>query len=646
MSKHSKYNNLFSPITIGSMTLENRAVMPAMGTAYANTDNTVNERLVQYLARRAKGGTGLIITEVTAVTPRGKGFPNELGIWSDEFIPSLAKIPEAIHREGGKAAIQLHHAGRETFPEAAGGLPEAPSAIPSVILQQPCEEMSIERIQELVNAFASSAVRARAAGFDAVEIHSAHGYLLNQFLSPFSNQRQDAYGGSEENRSRFVLEIVTAARKSLGPDYPIIVRVSADELVRGGFALEFMKRLAPQLVDAGASALHVSVGVYSTPGGLSIASMDTPPGFNLFRAKAIKEVVDVPVIGVGRINDPGLADEAISRGDADLISFGRQHLTDPDFIRKVRSGDLDDIRPCVACNQGCIERLSFEMKSATCSFNPECGQEFRGSAACADTPKKVWVIGAGPAGLSAALAAAERGHKVEIFEREETSGGQLRSASKPPHKEAFWSWVEWALRRLKRLGVEIRQRTAVSAEMLEKGKPDAVILASGAFPVTAGIPGIDASHVMDARDVLMGRVKVKSPVVILGAGYVGMETADFLVEHGMNTVILEMQSFPPVGKMTAHGYWLHKRIRDGGGKMFLGVKVTKIESDAVHFSKGDEDDTVPAATVITAMGARADTALEAVLKDSGITYAVVGDAKRPRRILEAIHEGHRAGREI
>ena len=221
MSKPAKYNHLFSPITIGSMTLKNRAVMPAMGTAYANMDNTVNERLVQYLARRARGGTGLIITEVTAVTPRGKGFPNELGIWSDEFIPSLAKIPEAIHLEGGKAAIQLHHAGRETFPEAVGGLPEAPSAIPSVILQQPCEEMSIERIQELVNAFASAAVRARAAGFDAVEIHSAHGYLLNQFLSPFSNQRQDAYGGSEENRSRFVLEIVTAARKSLGPDYPI-----------------------------------------------------------------------------------------------------------------------------------------------------------------------------------------------------------------------------------------------------------------------------------------------------------------------------------------------------------------------------------------------------------------------------------------
>ncbi len=645
MSKPTVYNHLFSPITIGTMKLENRAVMPAMGTGYANMDNTPSDRLIQYLARRAKGGTGLIITEVTAVTQRGKGFPNELGIWNDDFIGPLSRIPQAIHRQGGKSAIQLHHAGRETFKEAAGGMPEAPSAIPSVILGQPCEEMSIDRIHEVIESFASATLRARAAGFDAVEIHSAHGYLLNQFLSPFSNQRQDAYGGSEENRSRFVLEVVSAARKAVGKDFPIIVRVSADELIRGGFDLEFMKRFAPQLVNAGADALHVSVGVYSTPGSLSIASMDTPAGFNLFRARAIKALVNVPVIGVGRISHPELAEQALERGDADLISFGRQHLTDPDFISKSKSGNLDDIRPCVACNQGCIERLSFEMKSATCSFNPECGQEFRGNS-LAEVPKKVWVIGAGPAGLSAALAACERGHDVEVFEQEDSVGGQLRSASKPPHKEAFWTWVEWALRRLKNRGVPIRLSKSVSREMLLEGKPTAVILTTGAYPITAPIQGIDAPHVMDARDVLMGRATAAGPVVILGAGYVGMETADFLVEKGLETVILEMLSTPPVGKLTAHGYWLHKRIRDKGGKMFFGAKVTKIGQGAVHFIKADEENTVPASTVITAMGARSDIRLEAALKEAGISYTVAGDAKGPRRILEAIHEGHRAGNMI
>lgn len=627
------------------MRLENRAVMPAMGTAYAGMDNTPGERLVQYLARRARGGTGLIITEVTAVTPRGKGFPNELGIWSDDFIGPLSRIPEAIHREGGKAAIQLHHAGRETFPQAAGGLPEAPSAIPSVILGQPCEEMSVERIGEVIGAFASAALRARKAGFDAVEIHSAHGYLLNQFLSPFSNQRSDAYGGSEENRSRFVLEIIMEARKAVGKDFPIIVRFSADELVRGGFDLEFTRRLAPQLVKAGADALHVSVGVYSTPGGLSIASMDTPPGFNLFRARAIKEVVDVPVIGVGRISDVALAEEALTRGDADLISFGRQHLTDPDFIRKAKEGRLSDIRPCVACNQGCIERLSFEMKSATCSFNPECGQEFR-PAKKADVPRKVWVIGAGPAGLSAAMAAAERGHTVAVFEQEDSPGGQLRSASRPPHKEGFWDWVQWALRRLGTLGVEVRLNQAVTQEMLRTGKPDSVILATGAYPVTANIPGIKGPLVVDARDVLMEKTSAKSPAVILGAGYVGMETADFLAQRGVETIIIEMLQTPPVGKLTAHGYWLHKRIKEGGGKMYFGAKVTRIDNDAVHFSKGDEDMSVSAASVITAMGAHSDTDLREILEQAGIPCVTAGDVNSPRRILEAIHEGHKAGREV
>ncbi|HVN72129.1 MAG TPA: FAD-dependent oxidoreductase, partial [Desulfomonilia bacterium] len=374
-------------------------------------------------------------------------------------------------------------------------------------------------------------------------------------------------------------------------------------------------------------------------------SMDTPPGFNLFRARAIKEVVNVPVIGVGRISDPVLAEQALERGDADLISFGRQHLADPDFIHKVRSGDLNDIRPCVACNQGCIERLSFEMKSATCSFNPECGQEFRITKP-AEVPKKVWVIGAGPAGLSAALAAAERGHRVEIFEQEGSVGGQLRSASRPPHKEGFWNWVEWALRSLAKQGVEVKLNKTVSSDMLIKGKPDAVIMATGAFPITADIPGIDLPHVVDARDVLMKKIPVKGPVGILGAGYVGMETADFLTTQGIQVVILEMQAFPPVGKQTAHGYWLHKRIRDGGGKMYFGARVTRIDPDAVHFSKGDEDNAVAAATVITAMGARADNTLEAALREAGITYVVAGDAKGPRRILEAIHEGHKAGREI
>lgn len=641
-----KLSHLFSPITINGMTLKNRAVMPPMGTGYGNTDGTVSDRLLAYLSRRAQGGTGLIITEVCAVDPRGKGFPSEIGAWKDDFIPGLARIPQELHRWGAKAALQLHHAGRETFEAATGAIPEAPSAIPSVILGQPCEAMSPERIAEVIDAFASAAGRARQAGFDAVELHGAHGYLLNQFLSPFSNQREDQYGGSDENRMRFILEIIAAVRKVVGKDFPVWIRVSADELVRGGYDLAFMQKFVPQTVAAGVDAIHCSVGVYSTPGGLSIASMDTEPGFNLYRARALKDVVKVPVIGVGRINDPELADQAIARGDADLISFGRQHLTDPDFINKVRDGALDDIRRCTACNQGCIDRLSFEMKSATCSFNPECGREYKGPAPKADPPKRVWIIGAGPAGLSAAMAAAARGHKVEIFEKENKPGGQLLSASRPPHKEVFMDWVNWSLRSLKKNFVPVYCGHAVSDDEIRKQKPDAVILACGAYPVTAPIPGLDSKTVADARDVLTGKVELKSPAVILGAGYVGMETADYLLARGIAVTVLEMQTNPPVTKFTAHGYWLHKRIKDGGGRLFFGAKVLGIEDDAVRYSWMGTEKVENAALIVTAMGARSENTLEGILKELSVPYRIVGDAKSPRRILEAIHEGHKAGEEI
>lgn len=638
--------HLFSPITINGMTLKNRAVMPPMGTGYGNADGTISDRLVAYLERRAQGGTGLIITEVCAVDPRGKGFSNEIGVWSDEFIPGLSRIPAALHRHGAKAALQLHHAGRETFEAAAGAIPEAPSAIPSVILGQPCEAMSLKRIHQIIDAFAQAAGRAKTAGFDAVEIHGAHGYLLNQFLSPFSNQRGDEYGGNEDNRMRFVLEIIAAVRSVVGNDFPVWIRVSADEVIRGGYDLAFMKKLAPRMVMAGIDAIHCSVGVYSTPGSLSIASMDTDPGFNLFRARALKDVVNVPVIGVGRINNPELADQAIARGDADLISFGRQHLTDPDFINKAREGHFEDIRWCVACNQGCIERLSFEMKSATCSFNPECGREYKKPESKVAHPKRVWIIGAGPAGLSAAMAACARGHNVTIFEKETKAGGQLLSASQPPHKKGFMDWVDWAMCQLKKYSTQVDFNRAVSAAELKTQKPDAVIMACGAYPIAAPIPGLDSETVSDARDVLTGKIALKSPAVILGAGYVGMETADYLLANGIEVTLLEMQPYPPVTKLSAHGYWLHKRIKDGGGRMLFGARVSAVEKDMVRFSHMNAEKEEKAAMIVTAMGAKSDNVLEDALKEMAIPYRIVGDAKSPRRILEAIHEGHKAGEEI
>jgi len=636
--------NLFSPCTIGGMELKNRAVMPAMATSYGNKDSTISERLTAYHERRAQGGVGLIITEVCAVDPRGRGFGREIGVWDDSFIPGLASLAKAVHPHETKIALQLHHAGRETMASVVNAKPEAPSELPSVVLNQPTEAMSPDRIREIVNAFAMGAYRARQAGFDAVEVHGAHGYLLHQFLSPFSNKRTDEYGGSDENRARILIEILRTAREKAGKDFPIIVRLSADECIKGGYSLDFTKRLAPRLAEAGASALHVSVGVYTTPGMLIIATSDTPEGFNLFRAREIKETVNIPIIGVGRIIDPRMADEAIGRGDADLISMGRQFLTDPDVLIKAKKGEWDDIRWCLGCNQGCIERLSFEFKPTTCSINPECGREIEDIYKRTEKRKKVWVIGAGPAGLSAARAAAKRGHAVSLFERESVLGGQLVSASKPPHKEGYYRWVEWIELQLRKMGVSIQCNAPVTEAMLAPRQPDTVVLAAGANPITLQINGIESSHVFEAREVLAGNIELKSPAVILGAGYVGMETADYCIAQGIKVTIVDMAKFPPVTKLTAHGYWLHRRLKDSGSVLMLGSSVTAIEDGAVVVRQEDRQMRIePASMVIKAFGSKPERDLCAVLQKLNIPYTEAGDVVKPRRLLEAVHEGDSAG---
>ena len=636
--------SLFSSCMINTMELKNRAVMPAMGTGYGNNDGTISDQLINYLERRATGGVGLIITEVCAIDPRGRGFPRELGIWNDSFIPGLSRLAQAIHRHDAKIALQLHHAGRETMEMFIGNKPEAPSDLPSAILNQPCEAISVGRIAEIVNEYAMGAYRAKVAGFDAVEIHGAHGYLPNQFLSPFSNKRSDEYGGSDENRARFLIEILRAVREKVGPDFPVIVRFSGEECIEDGFDIRFTKWLAPRLADAGADALHVSVGVYSTPGNLTTASMDIPEGFNLFRAREIKQVVDIPVIGVDRIIDPRMADEAIGRGDADLISMGRQLLTDPDVLVKAKEERYDDIRWCLGCNQGCIDRLMFELKPVTCSINPECGNENAERYKAVESRKKVWIIGGGPAGLSAALAAGKRGHEVSLFERGPVLGGQLVPASTPPHKEGFSRWVEWIGLQLERMGIPLQCNVAVTEKMLAQDRPDKVILAAGALSITPPIKGIESGLVCDARDVLAGKVEVKDTAVILGGGYVGMETADFCIERGVKVTVVEMSAFPPVGPFTAHGYWLHHRLKASGSTLMLGSTVTAIEEHAVIVRQGDKELRLePVSMVIKALGAVSENDLEKVLQRLNIPYELAGDVLKPRRLLEAVHEGDTAG---
>lgn len=640
----SELSHILSPLKIKSMELPNRVVMPPMGTNLGNADGTVSAESVAYMKRRAKGKPGLIITEITGVHPDGLVSPNQLGAYDDRFIPGLAQLAAVAHEAGCKIAMQIHHSGRESLYLLSQGKAVGPSAIPSIVFRSTPREMTITDIKEVIAAFGSAARRARDAGYDAVEIHCAHGYLLTQFLSALSNQRTDEYGGATlKERSRFVLEVIEEIRRQVGPDFPISIRISAEEFIRGGYSADDMQTIVPDMVKAGADIIHASFGTHGSPGGITQAPAEYAPGFNAWLARKIKDVVSVPVIAVGRFTDPAQADEVIARGDADLAAFGRQFLADPDFLVKAKEGRSADIRQCIACNQGCIEREMLGEGNIRCSINPETGQETIYPEGPAASPKKVWIVGAGPAGLMAAQEADRLGHKVTLFERREILGGQIRYAQVPPHKEIYGEWIDWQIGQVKKAGIEIKSGTDVTEAILRDGKPDFVILATGGEKLVPPVAGIDKAIVCDAWQILDGRVAPKENIVIIGGALIGMETADYLSEKGVKVTVVEMLKRSPVLKITSHGYMLHKRLRDKSCTMLFGAEVKAIGDDSVEVSMAGEKMVIsPVDQVIVAAGMKPTNELKGALENLKIPYVIVGDALTTRRILEATEEGARA----
>jgi 2,4-dienoyl-CoA reductase-like NADH-dependent reductase (Old Yellow Enzyme family)/thioredoxin reductase len=639
--------HLFSPIRIKGLTLANRAVMPAMGTGLSEEGGWVGEALLAYFRRQASSGAGLIFTEVTAVHEAGMSSPSQLSAWDDRFIPGLKRLAETIHGAGGKAAVQLHHPGRESGWLLSQGRAVSASATPSAVHRKAGREMTLAEIEEMVRAFGSAAVRAREAGFDAVEVHGAHGYLLAQFLSPRSNVRQDAYGGSLENRARFILEILAEVRRRVGDDFPISLRVSAEEAIKNGYMVEDVQKLAPAFVRAGADIIHASIGTHGSPGGITSASAELEPGFNAWRARKIKEVVDVPVIAVGRFQDPALAEEVIGRGDADLVAFGRQQLADPDFLIKARSGRSREIRCCLSCNQGCIERLMLNEGTIRCAINPETGQELAYPQAPARKPRRVLIVGAGPAGLVAACEAARLGHSVALYERQETAGGTVKLAGLGPFKEGYLAWIAWLFERVKEAGVEVHLGRAATAETLARENPEAVILASGAEAAPLAAAWAADPKVVQADDVLLGRVPPGKDVVVVGAGWTGMETSDFLLAKGSRVTVVEALDRSPVISFTAHGYWLNRRFRNASGRQLFETEIQAVgENEVTVRHKGEAVVLTPVDQVAMAVGRRPCLELEKALRESGLKYTVVGDARGARRIIEAVEEGARAAWEL
>jgi 2,4-dienoyl-CoA reductase-like NADH-dependent reductase (Old Yellow Enzyme family)/thioredoxin reductase len=638
-------HSLWDTVNIGDLELRNRAVMPAMGTGYSSEEGEATDRLIAYLKRRAEGGVGLIITEVCAVHPLGKGFPSELGIYDDSFLPSLERLAGEVKASGSAVAAQLHHAGRETFPQFIGEQPVAPSPLASRAMGQKPRALRKEEIAELIDCYAAAAVRAKEAGFDAVEIHGAHGYLVSQFLSPYSNRREDEYGGDAEGRFRFAVEIVKEMRQEVGEGFPIIFRFSSTEALKDGYDLEYILPLLPILEEEGVDAFHVSCGVYDSPGNPTCPGLHYPPGINVERAAVVKGEVNIPVIVVGKLHDPRLAEEVISQGKADMVAFGRQHIADPHFLRKAEAGKYEDIRFCLSCNQGCIERLMFEFKPATCTINPECGREWESPGKRPAVKGRFLVVGAGAAGLQAAMDLKEAGAEVELMEREKEAGGQLRAASKPPGKEPYAEWVKWAEGRLHSLGSQIKLGQEAGIETLKEGDWRGVIAATGAKPVIPSLPGVDHDINAEAREVLLGQRETGQRILVVGAGPVGMETADYLIQKGCRVTVVEEMDHSPVIPMTAHGSYLHKVLRKKG-ELLLNTRVVQVTPKGAIISTRGEEREMEADTVVWAVGSEPELEVVEAARELDIEVKVVGDAVEPRRLLEAVHEGYQAAQEF
>ena len=634
------FNYLFRSGSIGSLVMRNRIVMPAMATNFASAWGEPTPRMIAYYARRSLGGAGLITVENTNIEyPVGGNGATQLRIDHDRFIPGLHHLVQAVHAGGARVSIQINHVGAAADPKRTGCAPRGPSPVAwgrSGVLAQP---LSSSEIDETIERFCSAAKRAKRADFDAVEIHGGHGYLIAQFLSPLTNRRTDEYGGSPEARWQFALEVVEQVRERVGANFPIIFRLSIDEFVPGGRDLEESIELCQALVDAGVDAISATAGT-STSLAKQLEPMSYPQGWRAYLASAVKKSVKIPVITVGVIRTPDVAERILREGNADFVAIGRGLIADPDWPRKARSGDVQEIRRCISCNR-CVRQRVFDDLPICCSVNPEVGQESSIKEARTRNPKQIVVVGGGPAGMQSAASAAQAGHNVILFEEQPKLGGQLLLACVPPHKEK----VKWLIDDLVRAipsSVDVRLGQRVNEEILRNVNPDVVILATGATAGRLDVPGGGDSCVVTAHEVLRKGMSFDGAcVAMIGAGMVGCETAAYLADRGCSVILLETLDLPAGDCEPITRVELLDRLNEMGVHILTGVTVQRVSKNGqiiITTAEGIEKN-FDTERVVTAVGATSNDALEEELSGSPFDVVVVGDARSPRGIQEAIFEG-------
>lgn len=638
---------MFEPLRVGTVEVKNRFVVPAMVTNYAEMDGQANEKFIAYHEEKAKGGWGLVIIENYAVMEKAGGFKALPGLWHDGQIKSHSILTERVKQHGAKIFAQIYHAGRSTSSAVTGEQCVAPSPYPDPVIGETPKELTREMISEIVKCFGDAALRAKKAGFDGIELHGAHGYLLDQFMSPFSNKRTDIYGGTIQNRARFALEVITNVKEKVGEDFPISYRISVDEFVEGGLTKEDNMVIAMMLEKAGVHMIHCSNGVYASMLERTIPPAAIHHAWSSDLTAAIKSVVTIPVVTVGRINDPLIAESVLVSGKADLVAMGRASLADPYLPNKAKDGEFDDIIHCIGCMQGCIGKNMCGLP-VQCLVNPRTGKETEINLETSSDKKKVAIVGGGIAGMEAAITAGMRGHKVHLYERSHQLGGQWLLAAVPPAKEELNTFTRWQIKQLDKLGVNIHLNTSFTEDTLEAHKPDAVIIASGAEAIIPKIPGFQHEHVLTANEVLAGHEAIGANVVVVGGGLVGAETAAHLANHGVQVTLVEMTE--DIAKDTQPGVrlFLMRDIDKHGVKVLTNTAVKEINLDSVVIENSDHELSTleNINNVVLAIGSKPNNVLAEQLSDKVESLEVIGDALQVRKALEAIEEGFMKGLSI
>ena len=637
---------LFSEFQLKHLRLPNRVVMAPVGTNLASAEGFVTDALIEYYRCRAQGGTGLIIVEAAAVEPRGITLPRELNIHDDKSLAGLQRLASTIKKEGALAALQIQHSGRQTNSEIIGTTPIAPSSLPCPRSKETSKEMTVEDIEKVIECFASAALKVKQAGFDAVEIHGASGYLLSQFLSPHTNKRKDHFGGNLAGRARFPLEIVKRVIQTVGPDFVVGYRLAAEEFLDDGLHLEESLQFVKMLEKKGIDFMHATAGIIYETGEWIASPIYVAPGALVYIADAIKKITRVPVIAVGRINTPQQAEEILQAGKADLIAMGRALVGDPFFVKKAKEGRENDIRHCIACNY-CASRVVAEQTKIACTVNPEAGREKEFDIVKTQTPKKVVILGGGVGGLEAARVLKLRGHDVKLYEAKDHLGGTLFLASKGPHKEELLCVIDYYKTQVEKLNIPIFLNRFMSEDDVLAEKPQAVVIATGSKPKLPEIKGLKTSGALQINDVYDRDGNVGPNTVVIGGGSSGGEVAAYLAAKGKDVTILEMRKHILIDLETLNRKALIEELKNGGVRWKTLVKVLQVGQDFVRFMDAEENDQkIATDTIVIATGALPNNELETVLKTKVPEIYNIGDSFRPRRATEAIFEGALIGRQI